>query len=308
MSANTPAVDPEAFVQCPYEENHKVRNQRLQIHLVQCRRNNPAMAKQTKRCPFNAKHVVPKIELSFHIMTCPDRSIVDREILHDTQRDEAKSAANQAPIVNHNLQVDEHSDNWEHEIVENSSEPFIFSSDLQQQKQKFNASRQPRSEPAVLDDGGDVGRMLRPAQPIHTTLYQPPQPSSRPTGVLPSTMKQVGIGRGWVRLPVAGNTQSAVGRQRFATASSAFGVDTLVGRPSVISEDLIGSDDSLDESAASVDDWRRQERKVRKRLKQILKLEEESANGKQLNSDQMRKVASRGIVEQQLQQFRVFER
>jgi len=38
MSANTPALDPEAFVQCPYEENHKVRNQRLQIHLAQCRK------------------------------------------------------------------------------------------------------------------------------------------------------------------------------------------------------------------------------------------------------------------------------
>ena len=38
MSSTTPALDPEAFVQCPYEENHKVRNQRLQIHLVQCRR------------------------------------------------------------------------------------------------------------------------------------------------------------------------------------------------------------------------------------------------------------------------------
>jgi len=32
--------------------------------------------------------------------------------LTDTQMDVARSAANQAPIVNHNLQVDEH-DNWE---------------------------------------------------------------------------------------------------------------------------------------------------------------------------------------------------
>ena len=38
MSANTPALDPEEFVQCPYEENHKVRNKRMQIHLIQCRK------------------------------------------------------------------------------------------------------------------------------------------------------------------------------------------------------------------------------------------------------------------------------
>jgi len=38
MSANSPALDPEAFVQCPYEENHKVRNKRLQIHLAECRK------------------------------------------------------------------------------------------------------------------------------------------------------------------------------------------------------------------------------------------------------------------------------
>ena len=40
------------------------------------------MAKLTRSCPFNAKHIVPKIELSFHKMICPDRAIVDREILH----------------------------------------------------------------------------------------------------------------------------------------------------------------------------------------------------------------------------------
>ena len=43
--------------------------------------------------------------------------------------------------------------------------------------------RQKRTDPAVLDgghDGGDARRMVRPAQPIHTRVYQPPQPSLRP--------------------------------------------------------------------------------------------------------------------------------
>jgi len=38
MSAHTPALNPEAFVQCPYEENHKIRNKRVQIHLANCRK------------------------------------------------------------------------------------------------------------------------------------------------------------------------------------------------------------------------------------------------------------------------------
>ena len=50
-------------------------------HLL-CAQNNPVTAKLTKRCPFNAKHVIPSVELSFHKMMCPDRAIVDREILH----------------------------------------------------------------------------------------------------------------------------------------------------------------------------------------------------------------------------------
>ena len=42
-------------------------------------------------------------------------------------------------------------------------------------------------------------------------------------------MKQVGLGRGSIQVPVA---QSA-GAPRFATASSAFNVDALVGRPNI---------------------------------------------------------------------------
>jgi len=47
-----------------------------------CLQNNPASAKHTTRCPFNAKHVVPKVELAYHQMVCPDRALVDREILN----------------------------------------------------------------------------------------------------------------------------------------------------------------------------------------------------------------------------------
>ena len=51
-------------------------------------------------------------------------------------------------------------------------------------------------------------------------------------GVVPSTLKQVGLGRG--RICATSNARSAAGRQRLATASSAFSADALVGRPSII--------------------------------------------------------------------------
>jgi len=55
------------------------------------------------------------------------------------------------------------------------------------------------------------------------------------SGVLPSTMKQVGLGRGCIRLPVSSDQQSTVGGpRRRATTSSAFNVDALVGRPNIV--------------------------------------------------------------------------
>jgi len=52
-------------------------------------------------------------------------------------------------------------------------------------------------------------------------------------GVLKSTMKQVGLGRGCIRPPVTQDRQLAVSGSRFATASPAFDVDALVGRPNI---------------------------------------------------------------------------
>jgi len=40
VSAYMPALDPAACVQCHYEENHKICNKCVQIHLIECRKNN----------------------------------------------------------------------------------------------------------------------------------------------------------------------------------------------------------------------------------------------------------------------------
>jgi len=49
-------------------------------------------------------------------------------------------------------------------------------------------------------------------------------------GVLPSTMKQVGLGRGCIRVPM----NPDVSTPRLATSSAAFNVDALVGRPNIV--------------------------------------------------------------------------
>ena len=103
-------------------------------------------------------------------MTCPDHAIVDREILHDTQRDEAKPSANHVPVVNRSLMSDGHRENWELEVVDR--EPFFFSNDLQHQRRTSNATapRQPRSDPAVLETtrggNGAVNAVRSETQPM----------------------------------------------------------------------------------------------------------------------------------------------
>ena len=68
--------------------------------------------RQNAACLFIAKHV-PKVELSFHT-TCPDRGIVEGEILCDTERETVNSDANWAPIVNHVLWVGWKLAPWNH--------------------------------------------------------------------------------------------------------------------------------------------------------------------------------------------------
>uniref|UniRef100_A0A6E8W8L5 CHHC U11-48K-type domain-containing protein n=1 Tax=Anopheles coluzzii TaxID=1518534 RepID=A0A6E8W8L5_ANOCL len=58
-------------VVCPYNNAHQILAERLQKHLVKCRRQYPN-AKITA-CPFNNAHHIPEQELKLHTKTCPDR-------------------------------------------------------------------------------------------------------------------------------------------------------------------------------------------------------------------------------------------
>ena len=65
----------EKTVTCPYNPAHQITMERIQTHLVKCRRNHPDT--DMVICPYNASHHVPKPEEQYHITCCPDRKIVE---------------------------------------------------------------------------------------------------------------------------------------------------------------------------------------------------------------------------------------
>jgi len=65
----------EKTITCPYNPAHQITMERIQFHLVKCRRNHPDTDHVI--CPYNASHHVPKPEEQYHISCCPDRKLVE---------------------------------------------------------------------------------------------------------------------------------------------------------------------------------------------------------------------------------------
>ncbi|CAL1289427.1 unnamed protein product [Larinioides sclopetarius] len=61
---------------CPYDEAHKVKSSRMQLHITRCRMNHLNEVKFT--CPFNATHVMPYQERDYHLLHCADKAPLDR--------------------------------------------------------------------------------------------------------------------------------------------------------------------------------------------------------------------------------------
>ncbi|XP_063808263.1 uncharacterized protein LOC135008331 isoform X2 [Pseudophryne corroboree] len=70
-------MESEGLLQCPYDKNHMIRPSRFPYHLVKCRENNKAVAKDLAVCPFNARHRMPKKELDLHMKSCDSKCQVD---------------------------------------------------------------------------------------------------------------------------------------------------------------------------------------------------------------------------------------
>uniref|UniRef100_A0A182QFD0 CHHC U11-48K-type domain-containing protein n=1 Tax=Anopheles farauti TaxID=69004 RepID=A0A182QFD0_9DIPT len=62
-------------LECPYNKSHLIATERMQKHLIRCRRQYPNA--KIVECRFNTAHHVPEQELSLHLKQCPFRAHVD---------------------------------------------------------------------------------------------------------------------------------------------------------------------------------------------------------------------------------------
>lgn len=63
---------------CPYNPLHQITVDRLQVHLVKCRKNHPGS--DLAICPFNRTHHVSHAELQLHKIVCQDRRVIEQDM------------------------------------------------------------------------------------------------------------------------------------------------------------------------------------------------------------------------------------
>jgi len=66
---------PSQFLTCPYNRAHQIRPERMQYHLIKCRKQFPELSLVV--CPYNATHHVPRADEHQHLLSCPDKRIVE---------------------------------------------------------------------------------------------------------------------------------------------------------------------------------------------------------------------------------------
>ena len=90
--------EPDALMECPYDDTHMVEVRRMPYHLMKCRKNNPNA--QMVSCPFNALHEVVKPELRYHMSRCSDRVAITADLVFARmQKEQQQSGGNtQMPI------------------------------------------------------------------------------------------------------------------------------------------------------------------------------------------------------------------
>ena len=59
------------MIECPYDHHHKVREDRIEAHIMKCQWRHAN--KNFVICPFNFKHHMPKSDYETHALNCPDR-------------------------------------------------------------------------------------------------------------------------------------------------------------------------------------------------------------------------------------------
>lgn len=63
------------LITCPYNESHQIRPERMQYHLVKCKKQNPDISLTV--CPYNATHLLRHLEELDHYQKCPDKVVAE---------------------------------------------------------------------------------------------------------------------------------------------------------------------------------------------------------------------------------------
>jgi hypothetical protein len=241
-----------------------------------------------------------------------------------------------APIINHNIQSDE---NWDEDDYETDLSTTVSTSGRSEINDGCQLPQYTRHQSAapggflstrtflpfagggrdgsgdlcigrgavgIVGRGQDIGR--RRGCDDDLTSVPRSQPTELQTVQGPVGVSQVlslsGVGRGGQGFPRAVTNMS--------TSSVAFGVSAVTGRSSAespkFSHENFTSEDIQDNSrrqsqngeSDDVNQDRKKERKLRKKLKEILRLEQDLAAGKQLNEDQLKKISAHCEVDEQL--------
>jgi len=116
--------DPNGSLVCPFDPLHIISVKRYQYHIIKCRKNHPN--KDFVPCPFNAKHVVLRPELKTHIAHCPNRVVLEHDIMKEQcpETGESYRLKGKTDIPRGNYHVPETDENWDDEIEESITQRF----------------------------------------------------------------------------------------------------------------------------------------------------------------------------------------
>ncbi len=126
-------MDPDEFVTCPYDSNHRVQVHRLQMHILKCKKvrlfvniiiywkcfnikelkfkNNPERSRNLVSCPFNALHLCYPNEIDEHMTKCLD---AEHFLKPKTRPTELKGDLN-VPTYVHRKAFNTETEDWDDE-------------------------------------------------------------------------------------------------------------------------------------------------------------------------------------------------
>ncbi|BFZ10785.1 hypothetical protein BsWGS_13823 [Bradybaena similaris] len=324
----------EAMMKCPYDSTHMICEKFFSKHLMKCRKNHKLHKMVT--CKFDKTHLIPKPELPHHLSICPSRCLLDRELqlkaatgaeglhcgnvkgaeiiasydaLAEEEQWEPVPASGAPKGLFNRKDVDNEKDEW--------NEPHIIPGANYVSRAPRNAAKIPKEEPCrklpvAPSKVAQVAEMSRkPTQPGSSSemyLYSLNQAYSNPgfgrgRGIHQQQAVQTpGVPRPHQPDPVvsvsAGVSGSSYSNLPDTHKMEGSSRDDESNRLSQLNSMDNQDSNFTDASTAFLhsEDLKRDERKLRKKLKQIAALEQKSSAGILLTEEEKNKLQKKDEI------------